>query len=78
MPESLLEVKARVVRELRERQCKRIRELRPERDKLIRETLEQVRVRVSAEQRLRTENRVRQLLGLDVEEGEGSMAEGPH
>jgi hypothetical protein len=78
MPESLLEVKARVVRELRERQCKRISELRPERDKLIRETIEQVRVRVSAEQRLRTENRVRQLLGLDVEEGEGSMAEGPH
>jgi putative heme iron utilization protein len=78
MPESLLEVKARVVRELRERQCKRIRELRPERDKLIRETIEQVRVRVSAEQRLRTENRVRQLLGLDVEEGEGSRAEGPH
>ena len=71
-------MKARVVRELRERQCKRIRELRPERDKLIRETLEQVRVRVSAEQRLRTEIRVRQLLGLDVEEGEGSMAEGPH
>ena len=78
MPESLLEVKARVVRELRERQCKRISELRPERDKLIRETIEQVRVRVSAEQRLRTENRVRQLLGLDVEEGEGSRAEGPH
>ncbi len=74
----MLEVKARVVRELRERQCKRISELRPERDKLIRETIEQVRVRVSAEQRLRTENRVRQLLGLDVEEGEGSMAEGPH
>ena len=74
----MLEVKARVVRELRERQCKRIRELRPERDKLIRETIEQVRVRVSAEQRLRTEIRVRQLLGLDVEEGEGSMAEGPH
>ena len=71
-------MKARVVRELRERQCKRISELRPERDKLIRETIEQVRVRVSAEQRLRTENRVRQLLGLDVEEGEGSMAEGPH
>ncbi len=79
MPESLLEVKARVVRELRERQCKRIRELRPERDKLIRKTIEEIRVRVSAEQRLRTENRVSQLgLGLDVEEGEGSRAEDPH
>jgi hypothetical protein len=40
-------------------QCKRIRKLRPERDKLIRETKEEVRVRVSAEQRLRTEERVR-------------------
>jgi hypothetical protein len=65
MPESLLEVKARVVRELRERQCKRISELRPERDKLIRETIEQVRVRVSAEQRLRTENRVRHWNKID-------------
>ena len=52
-------MKARVVRELRERQCKRIRELSPERDNLIRETIDEVRVRVSAEQRLRTEKRVR-------------------
>ena len=44
MPESLPEAKARVVRELRERQCKRTRELRPERDNLIRETIEEVRV----------------------------------
>jgi hypothetical protein len=58
MPESLPEAKARVVRELRERQCKRTRELRPERDNLIREAIEEVRVRVSAEQRLRTEKRV--------------------
>ncbi len=58
MPESLPVVMARVVRELRERQCKRTRELRPERDNLIRETVEEVRVRVSAEQRLRTEKRV--------------------
>ncbi len=119
-------MKARVVREQIERQCKRIRELRPERDNLIRETIEEVRVRVSAEQRLRTEERVRhwnkvdnwlagdigrvwvvrisekQLLGYrfgevnwdkyiflsspahnqwgnwDVEEEEGSRAEGPH
>ncbi len=35
MPESLPVVKARVVRELRLRQCKRIRELRPQRDNLI-------------------------------------------
>ncbi len=38
-----------------------IRGLRPERNNLIliRETIEEVRVRVSAEQRLRTEKRVR-------------------
>jgi hypothetical protein len=65
MPDSLPVVKARVVRELRERQCKRIRELRPERDNLIRETIEEVRVRVSADQRLRTENRVRHWSKVD-------------
>ena len=40
-------------------QCKRIRKLRPERDNVIRETIEEVRVRVREEQRLRTEERVR-------------------
>ena len=65
MPESLPVVKARVVRELRERQCKRIRELRPERDNVIRETIEEVRGRVSAEQRVRTENRVRHWSKVD-------------
>jgi hypothetical protein len=58
MPESLSAVKARVVREQSERTCKRVKELRPEREKIIRETIEEFRVRVREEQRRRTEERV--------------------
>jgi len=59
MPESLSEVKARLLREQRERTDERIRELRCERRQNIkRETLGEVRVRAREEQRVRTEERV--------------------
>ena len=57
MPETLSEVKARVVRQQKERTDERIRELRCERrENTIRET---VRVRAREEQRVRTEKRVK-------------------
>jgi len=58
MIESLSEVKARLLREQRERTDERIRELRCERRQNIkRETLGEVRVRAREEQRVRTEER---------------------
>ena len=57
--QTLSEVKARVVRQQKERTDERIRELRCERrENTIRETVSEVRVRAREEQRVRTEERV--------------------
>ena len=56
MVETLLEVKARVIRQQQERTDERIRELRRERrENIIRESVSEVRERAREEQRLRTE-----------------------
>ncbi len=60
MPETLSEVKARVIRQQQERTDERIRELRRERrENIVRESVGEVRVRAREEQRLRTEARVK-------------------
>ena len=92
MPDTLSEVKARVVRQQKERTDERIRELRCERrENTIRETVSEVRVRAREEQRVRTEERVKYWQKVehrlsqrvrveyrgDIEEEE-SIEEGPH
>jgi hypothetical protein len=79
MQESLPEVKARVLRQQKERTDERIRELRCERrQNIIREAVGEVRVRAREEQRVRVRTeRDSEADRVEVEEGD-TIEEGPH